>query len=40
MTKLFPYAMNTEVWADDYRPFFDAATDLVETACADFVPPQ
>ncbi len=40
MTKLFPYAMNTEVWADDYRPFFDDATDLVETACADFVPPQ
>ncbi len=40
MVKLFPSALNTEVWADDYGPFFDEATDLVETACADFVPPQ
>jgi hypothetical protein len=40
MVKLFPYAMNTEIWADDYGPFFDEATDLVETACAGFTPPQ
>jgi len=40
MVGLFPYALNTEVWADDYGPFFDEATDLVETACAEFVPPQ
>jgi hypothetical protein len=40
LVKLFPYAMNTEIWADDYGPFFDDATDLVETACADFIPPQ
>jgi len=40
MVGLFPYALNTEVWADDYGPFFDEATDLVETACAQFVPPQ
>jgi hypothetical protein len=40
LVKLFPYSMNTEIWADDYGPFFDDATDLVETACADFVPPQ
>jgi len=40
LTELFPYALNTEVWADDYGPFFDEATGLVETACAGFVPPQ
>ncbi len=40
LVKLFPYAMNTEIWSDDYGPFFDEATDLVETACADFIPPQ
>jgi hypothetical protein len=40
MVELFPHALNTEVWADDYGPFFDEATDLVETACAEFVPPQ
>ena len=40
MVKLFPYALNREVWADDYGPYFDESTDLVETACADFAPPQ
>jgi len=40
MVQLFPYSLNTEIWADDYGPFFDQATDLVETACAGFVPPQ
>ena len=40
LVELFPYALNTEIWADDYGPFFDEATDLVEAACADFIPPQ
>jgi hypothetical protein len=40
MVELFPYSLNTEVLADDYGPFFDEATDLIETACADFIPPQ
>jgi hypothetical protein len=40
MVGLFPYALNTEIWADDYGPFFDEATDLVEAACAKFIPPQ
>jgi hypothetical protein len=40
LVKLFPYSINTEIWADDYGPFFDDATDLVETACAGFTPPQ
>ena len=40
MVKLFPYGLTKEVWEDDYGPYFDEATDLVETACADFVPPQ
>jgi hypothetical protein len=39
MVKLFPYALNTEVWADDYGPFFDEATELVSQACAEFTPP-
>jgi len=39
MLELVPYALNRDMWADDYGPFFDEATDLVATACADFIPP-
>ena len=39
LVKQFPYALNTEIWADDYGPFFELATDLVDVACEDFVPP-
>jgi hypothetical protein len=39
MLEIFPYALNRDIWADDYGPFFDEATDLVATACADFIPP-
>ncbi|MBA3549831.1 MAG: hypothetical protein H0T76_25410 [Nannocystis sp.] len=40
MIKMFPFGLTKEIWEGDYGPFFDEATDLVETACADFVPPQ
>jgi hypothetical protein len=39
MLELFPYALNRDIAADDYGPFFDEATDLVETACAGFIVP-
>ncbi|MBA3549832.1 MAG: hypothetical protein H0T76_25415 [Nannocystis sp.] len=39
MVKLFPFGLTKEIWEDNYGPYFDEATDLVETACADFVPP-
>jgi hypothetical protein len=39
MLELFPYALNTDLWSDDYGPFFDQATDLVATACDGFSPP-
>jgi len=39
MLQLFPYALNRNIAADDYGPFFDEATDLVETACAGFAVP-
>jgi hypothetical protein len=37
MVKMFPYSLlaNRE---DDYGPPFDAATDLIEVACAGFIP--
>ena len=37
--ELFPYSLNADLWADDYAAAFDQATDLVEEACAGFVPP-
>ena len=37
--ELFPYSLNADLWADDYATAFDQATDLVEEACAGFVPP-
>jgi len=40
MLKIFPYSLIADRLADDYGPAFDQATDLVETACAGFVPPQ
>jgi hypothetical protein len=39
LLELFPYALNRNIAADDYGPFFDEATDLVETACAGFIVP-
>jgi hypothetical protein len=39
MAKMFPYWVTEDSDAPDYGPAFDAATDLVETACAGFVPP-
>jgi hypothetical protein len=39
MLELFPYALNRDIWEDDYGPFFDQATDLVATACSGFTPP-
>jgi hypothetical protein len=39
LVKMFPYW--TQEWKDtaDFGPAFDEATSLVETACAEFVPP-
>ena len=37
--ELFPYSLNADLWADDYATAFDQATDLIEEACAGFVPP-
>jgi hypothetical protein len=39
MLELFPFALNRDSWADTYGPFFEEAAELVETACADFIPP-
>ena len=39
MVPMFPYAMNREFTEDKYAEYFDEATELVETACAEFVPP-
>jgi hypothetical protein len=39
MVEMFPYGLLENSDAPDYGPAFDAATDLVETACAGFVPP-
>ena len=39
MVKMFPHRLLTDVWADDYGPAFEQATELVADACAGFVPP-
>lgn len=39
MVKKFPHRLLWDVWAPDYGPAFDHATELVDEACADFVPP-
>ena len=39
MVKMFPYHLLVDRDEPDYGPFFEQATDLVEVACADFVPP-
>jgi hypothetical protein len=39
MTELFPYSVHEFIAVPDFGPAFDEATDLVETACAGFVPP-
>jgi hypothetical protein len=39
MTELFPYSVREFIAVPDYGPAFDEATDLVETACAGFIPP-
>ena len=39
LLELFPFALSRDSWADKYGPFFAEAAELVETACADFVPP-
>ena len=39
MLELFPFALSRDSWADKYGPFFEEAAELVETACADFIPP-
>ena len=39
MLELFPFALNRDSWADKYGLFFEEAAELVETACAEFVPP-
>jgi hypothetical protein len=38
MTELFPYSVHKFI-VSDFGPAFDEATNLVETACAGFVPP-
>jgi hypothetical protein len=38
LLKLFPYSLVADRLDSDYGPAFDQATDLVETACADFIP--
>ena len=38
MVKMFPYFHVADIYADDYSAAFDQATDLVEVACADFIP--
>jgi hypothetical protein len=39
LTKMFPYSVHEWIAVPDFGPAFDEATDLVETACAGFVPP-
>ncbi|MFY0531675.1 hypothetical protein [Nannocystis pusilla] len=39
MVKMFPYHLRVDRDEQDYGPFFDQASDLVDVACADFVPP-
>jgi hypothetical protein len=39
MTEMFPHGLVTEKYDLDYAPAFEAATDLVEDACASFVAP-
>jgi hypothetical protein len=39
MVKMFPYHLLADRDELDYSPFFDEATDLVATACAEFIPP-
>ena len=39
MTEMFRYGLVTQKYDLDYGPAFDEATDLVEDACAGFVPP-
>lgn len=39
MVKFFPHHILIDRDEPDYGPFFEQATDLVEVACADFVPP-
>jgi hypothetical protein len=40
MVKMFPYWLIEYILVDDFGPAFDAATSRVETACAEFVPPD
>ena len=39
MLELFPFALNRDSWADSYGEFFAEGAELVETACAEFIPP-
>ena len=39
MLELFPHALNKDIAANNFGPFFEEATDLVEMACAEFIPP-
>lgn len=39
LVKMFPHHLLADREEPDYGPFFEQATDLVEVACADFVPP-
>ncbi len=39
MLELFPFTINRNIADDDYGPFFEEATDLVATACEQFIPP-
>ncbi len=39
MLKLFPHALHADFLSGDYGLYFDQATDLVEEACAAFIPP-
>jgi len=38
LAKMFQHHIIEEIEAPDYAPAFDKATDLVEDACADFIP--
>jgi hypothetical protein len=40
LTKMFKYGLVTDVRDSDYGPAFAAAMDLVDEACAGFVPPS
>ena len=39
MLELFPHALNRDCWGEEYGSYFEEAADLVEVACAGFVPP-